>query len=286
VLEPLAQRDGLRYEDLRVGRALRERKPAQDDAQPVRRAFKRPGVPVSGPTMSKGEYRNYRDWAALAKIALQQRYEALAGKPDLAAPFVYFALHYQPERTSCPDGDRFSDQFLAVSLVAAALPRGWRLYVKEHPSQFSYLGQGELSRWAEYYDELAALPGVRLVPTSVSSFELIDRSRAVASVAGAVGWEALVRGKPALCFGAAWYGACRGAYRLESADDARAAFAAIESGAKPSRDDVLAYAGALEDIGRTCYSNTSLARSLAADVSGQEEALFGLLHDYERKHAA
>jgi hypothetical protein len=95
-----------------------------------------------------------------------------------------------------------------------------------------------------------------------------------------------VRGKPALCFGAAWYGACRGAYRLESADDARAAFAAIESGARPSREDVLAYAGALEDIGRTCYSNTSLARSLAADTSGQEEALFGLLHDYERKHAA
>jgi hypothetical protein len=285
-LEPRVQRGELSYEGLRIGESILERRPQEGDDEPVRRSFKRPGLPLAAPTMTKREYRTYRDWAAIAKLKLRERYEALCSSADLDAPFVYFALHYQPERTSCPDGDRFSDQFLALALVAAALPPDWGLYVKEHPSQFAYLGQGELSRWSEYYDEIAALPNVRLVPTTVSSIDLIDRSRAVASVAGAVGWEALVRGRPALCFGAAWYGACRGAWRLESADEARAALARIAAGERPSREQVLAYAGALEDVGRVCYTNTSLARSVQADLSGQEDALFGLLHDYERNYAA
>jgi hypothetical protein len=257
----------------------------EDSLTPVRQAFKRPGVPIAGPVMSKWDYVTYRDWAALAKIELENRYRELCVSPDLERPYVYFAMHYQPERTSCPDGDRFSDQHLAVALIAAFLPEGWRLYVKEHPSQFNYHGHGELARWNEYYDDLAAIPGVTLVDVSVPSISLIDSARAVATVAGAPGWEALVRGKPALCFGAAWYGACRGAFRLESPEDAKAAFAQIAAGERPSRDDVLAYAGALEDIGRVCYTNTSLAKSVDTDEEKQKESLYSLLYDFETRYA-
>jgi hypothetical protein len=43
------------------------------------------------------------------------------------------------------------------------------------------------------------------VPVDADPFELIDRALAVFSVAGTIGWEGMVRGKPVVCFGPSWY---------------------------------------------------------------------------------
>jgi hypothetical protein len=111
---------------------------------------------------------------------------------------VYF-LHYQPEMNTLPEAELYCDQFQAVNKLAAALPEGVSLIVKEHPSTFSKRCD---RRWrpAGFYARLLSLPNVRICPEEIGAFELIDRSMFVASIAGVCLTEALARGKPAVTF--------------------------------------------------------------------------------------
>lgn len=152
-------------------------------------------------------------------------YDSLAAKQGLLGPFVYFALGYQPEKSTSPCGDEFVNQLLAIRTVANALPEGWRLLVKEHPSQFvaQYSRYGETFRTRDYYETICRFPNTSLVPMSIDPYQLIDRSQAVASVGGSVCFEAAVRGRRALLFGHAWYSGCPGISKVVSVADVRAA---------------------------------------------------------------
>ena len=113
--------------------------------------------------------------------------------------------------------------------------------------------------------------------------EFVRNARAVATITGFIGWEALLRGVPALVFGAAWYRACRGIYRIKTRQDVDAALASIAAGQRHKVEEVVAYAGALEDSGQICYSNTSLAGGAAVERSEQISALTQLLLDFEER---
>ena len=144
--------------------------------------------------------------------------------------FVFLALHYQPERTTCPDGGRYNNQLLVAALIANNLPPDWHMCIKEHPSQFNYQSNGHQSRSLEYYTDLLSLPQTILIDQTVPTNDVLARSRAVATVTGVVGWEALARGIPALVFGAAWYSACRGAFPIRDEGDLHKAFDSIAGG--------------------------------------------------------
>lgn len=214
------------------------------------RIYKRPGRKLSDEVLTVWEYRIYRKWSIMKKLILDDAYNGLATDDDLGGKYIFLAMHYQPERTTCPDGGRFSNQFLMASLIARMMPDDYRLLIKEHPAQFLYNRDGEQSRTPESYEELVSLPRTRLIPLSVPTRELIAGSRAIATITGVAGWEALARGKPALVFGAAWYRACRGAYPIRDEEDLAGALHAIEAGgAGPTKKEVDAYVAALEDVG-------------------------------------
>ena len=48
-------------------------------------------------------------------------------------------MHYQPERTTDPDANYFTQQYLAIKLLSTALPDGYILYVKDARWQTSGL---------------------------------------------------------------------------------------------------------------------------------------------------
>lgn len=245
-------------------------------AKAVERAFKIPGRPIGDRMITLQEYEDYRDWAMVQKIGLRKHYEAICTPAsEIRNPFVYFGLHYQPERTTCPDGGHFSDQYLCAALLSHAIPGGWDIVVKEHPNQFRYTSMGETGRWAGYYDDFLALGNVRFVPFDTPSIELIDRSQAVATVTGAMGWEALVRGRPALHFGFAWYGFCRGATRIKSIDDARSAFgdAPLKS---PTQREVEAFAATLEEHARSVITTPTMEGAIDS-TEGMADEFFDLL---------
>ncbi|MBN2399720.1 MAG: hypothetical protein JXI33_05195 [Candidatus Aminicenantes bacterium] len=139
------------------------------------------------------------------KNKLRACYDSLVQEPDLNVPFVLVNLHYQPEMSSNPSGDIFVDQLLFIEVLAKHLPAGYAIYVKEHPSQFHAHLAGHTSRILEFYHDLAAYPQVRLLPLLLNPLTLIRNSRAVATVSGTSGWEAMVLGKPVISFGLSWY---------------------------------------------------------------------------------
>lgn len=176
------------------------------------------------------------------KKALRDEYMSCARPVDLSRPFVYFPLHFQPERSTSPMADHYTDQILIAKTVAATLPEGWSLLIKEYPLQWDpYSYRAHLARYEGYYRELAAIPGVTLVPMTESPFKLMESAQAVVTATGTSGIEALTIGKPVLIFGYPWYMYCDGVYRIDSPASCRAALEAIQSGAKPDVARVLNY---------------------------------------------
>lgn len=251
-------------------------------AQPIRKIFKQPGKPLRAPKLTKGAYSDYQTWAYLQKIRLQRAYEENAKLPDTGKPFVLLALHYQPERTSCPDAESYSDQFLVAQLLSQSLPRGWQLLIKEHPSQFSFGGEGEMSRREEDYVRLVELPRTELVSMNVRTSDLLDETKAVATLTGFVGVEASLRGIPVLVFGNAWYRDCESVHYIRGPQACHDALEAIAAGRVPDPDDVRAFIGALEDAGEICYGNASFQAGVNVSEEEQVERVVALLTDFEK----
>ncbi len=57
--------------------------------------------------------------------------------------YVYFPLHYEPERTTNPDGGIFHDQFLTIVFLRKMIPDNIDIIIKEHPSQFFHRDKGQ-----------------------------------------------------------------------------------------------------------------------------------------------
>ena len=118
--------------------------------------------------------------------------------PVYERPYVYFALHLQPEMTSGVLGERYRDQLLAVEHLSTILPSDWIIYVKDNPKQTSQY------RSSIFFHRLDRIRNARWVPAQTSTYDLISNSRFVATISGTVAWEALTFRRRALVFGDAW----------------------------------------------------------------------------------
>lgn len=127
--------------------------------------------------------------------------------------YVYFPLHYEPERTTNPDGGMYHDQMLALMCLRNWLPERVKILVKEHPSQLNSSLNGDNGRSVRVYDLIEEVDGVELVPTGTSSIRLIDHSKFVSTVTGSVALEAALRGVKAVVFGRVWYAGCPNVFR-------------------------------------------------------------------------
>lgn len=151
---------------------------------------------------------------------LRDYYESIANtNPNLSGRYILFTLHYQPEISTSPQGLQYVDQLLVAELLARLLPKGWKLFIKEHLSQLVLTLFGNQTRSKEYYDRLRALPNTELIPLKFPSFDLIDQCSATAAITGTVVFEGIVRGKPGIHFGLSWYNGCYGTRFARSSKD-------------------------------------------------------------------
>jgi hypothetical protein len=176
---------------------------------------------------------------------LRSAYERRAMSADaLPDRFVSLFLHLQPERSTTPEGGFFAQQWVIAHALARDLPDDWRLVVREHPSTF--LTGPRLVRSTEFYDALLAIPRVHLASTALDPFELVDRSRAVATVTGSVGLESVVRGTPALLFGDASYRECPGSFHVSEPEALASALQVVLGDLALDRGDVLRFLAEFE----------------------------------------
>ncbi len=204
-------------------------------------------------------------------------YASLSSAPDIGAPFLYYAMHFQPERSTQPEGMEYEDQYLAIATLAAALPDGWLLFVKEHPRQFDSWPpdlRKMHARTPEHYAEIARLEGVTLIPADVDSDFLVSHARISCTVTGSTGWEALKRGKPAIVFGHVWYSACASCAVVSDVQGAASAIASLSAKSSAQvADDVRAYLGALEPHLVSCFPGTFLERPSDAEYDALVDSL-------------
>lgn len=118
---------------------------------------------------------------------------------DLDSKFVYFPLHLQPELTTSAIGKENSDQLLAIERLSRLLTEDYSIFVKENPKQ------GGQMRGSQFFQRLNRIGKIRLLPSYVNTYELIDKCQFVATITGTVGWEAICKGKNVLVFGIPWY---------------------------------------------------------------------------------
>lgn len=114
--------------------------------------------------------------------------------------FVIFFLHYQPERTTLPEGYGFAQQLLAIYALANALPSNITLLVKEHPSTFTNMCSWR-DRYPKFYKDIKMKNNICIVPMDIDAYTLIDKSIVVATITGTIASEAIIRNKPAIVFG-------------------------------------------------------------------------------------
>ena len=119
--------------------------------------------------------------------------------------YVYFPLHFEPERTTNPDGGKYFSQVEAIITLRSVLPSEFEIRVKEHPYQKSDLKRGARGYSSYIEDVVNGLEGVRMVSIKEDSRLLIKESAFVATITGTSAIEALCMKKRVVYFGRPWY---------------------------------------------------------------------------------
>lgn len=127
-----------------------------------------------------------------------------ASVPPPENSYAVFSLHYEPERTSVPEGGLHLSQIEQILLAKQLLPVDTQLVVREHPSQLSPALQGTRGRSPEFYGLVTRDFGLVLdSETDIAS--LVGGARCVFTGTGNVAIEAALAGVPVVYFGTPWW---------------------------------------------------------------------------------
>lgn len=149
----------------------------------------------------------------LLRYRLEVQFDSV--EPD--AQYYFYPLHLEPEAVVLYHSHGiYSNQVKLIQNIAAQLPPGVLLYVKDHPHDQGY-------RSADDYLALKAVPNIRLLPSSLSGKAVIADALGVITLTGTAGFEALLLGKRVFAFGKSFYSMAPGVSYLRNIRDLRQA---------------------------------------------------------------
>jgi len=120
-------------------------------------------------------------------------------------PTAFFPLHYQPERTSLPEGGSEAFQGDLVVRARALLPPNVRLVVKEHPSSVTKHRVGYLGRSTNTFELVKSLPNTEMVGPDWDINENFESLVLCFTLTGSLGVQAALKGVPVIYFGNPWW---------------------------------------------------------------------------------
>lgn len=129
--------------------------------------------------------------------------------------YVYFPLHFEPERTTNPDGGDFHDQLLAILKIREFIPENITIVVKEHPSTYLLGDKGVNGRSPLFFDLLSNIKNIKIVHVEKESKLLISKSKMVATISGSVAVEAALMGVRSVYLGDTWYNGLPNTFKLD-----------------------------------------------------------------------
>lgn len=112
--------------------------------------------------------------------------------------FFLYPLHYHPEASTSVLSWANFNEIDIIRSIASSMPRGFKLYVKDHPSAKGFLSSSD-------YERIKSIPNVRLINSEINAKYLIKRSVGVVTLTSTVGYESLIIGKPVITMGDIFY---------------------------------------------------------------------------------
>ena len=135
----------------------------------------------------------------------------------IAHKACFVPLHFQPERSTFPDGGDYFDQIRFIEDIRSKLDSDYPIIVKEHPTQLvQQFPNPQCGMWRNrsFYNEIKNIENTYFVPLNVNQHSLIYESRLIATVTGTSGWQALMLGKRCIYGGFPWYGGHPNSFNL------------------------------------------------------------------------
>jgi hypothetical protein len=183
-------------------------------------------------------------------------------------PFVFFPIHAGFDAQISIRAPQWENQLALIEHIAASLPYGYELAVKEHPFEIGSLPAARLLRLLRRRSEL------RLLDPGIHAHAVLRRCAAVATVNSTTGYEAIFFGRPVVTFG---HGPYRG---LGLTEDVESPFetpqrllAALDRGG-PSDDDAERLVAFLL---RNSFPGVSLAYDVGAENVEHHADIFDAL---------
>ena len=114
--------------------------------------------------------------------------------------FVYFSLHFQPERSTLIQAAYWTNQLEIIQHIAKSIPIDYVLCVKEHPLMKN-------THWhkSSFYKQMISIPNVQLIHHSIPNNECVQKSSLVITITGSSSLESLFHKKPSIVFADTMY---------------------------------------------------------------------------------
>jgi hypothetical protein len=133
--------------------------------------------------------------------------------------YIYFPLQYQPEASTIPLGNEFSNQELAINYILRNSQEDLYIYVREHPAYWHKISNTDRitdARTFEFYNRLIINHRIKLIDIKTNHLLLIKHSLAVATITGTVAFEAFGLNKTVFTFGEYIYSTMANSIQLPS----------------------------------------------------------------------
>lgn len=154
---------------------------------------------------------------------------------DADQTYWFYPMHLEPEAVVLYEAHGiYTNQIKLIENIAAQLPPGHLLYVKDHPHDIGY-------RDAADYRRLNAVPNIRLLPANVPGKQVIRHAFGVVTITGTAGFEAMLMRKPVVAFGGTFYTGYPGVRRLAHVRDLRATLDGLTPDSLPDDEALLDY---------------------------------------------
>lgn len=128
------------------------------------------------------------------------RQKGLYSSPDYKNDkYVYFPLHVPLDFQLTVRAPKYLNQIALVEYIAAILPYGYKLYIKEHPASVGGYNYCELRRI------LRQNRNIKLIFPHENSYNLIKNAQEIITINSKVGAEALMQGRRVFVLGKTYY---------------------------------------------------------------------------------
>lgn len=174
---------------IKKSRGLRER------LNRVRRFISRENIDPKDPTVTSNRWLSFKKHASeefnreIYRFVKRTPYSSELGRK----PYVFLALHKQPEASIDVIGRYYEDQWINILNIWRSLPDNWQLLVKEHSNAIG-------DRPYSFYSKINKLHNTYLIDEKADSHALIFHSEAVVTVSGTVAYEAALLQKRSITF--------------------------------------------------------------------------------------